>query len=169
MTDEKILDRIRKLLAMSKDTSSPNEAAIAARRAEAMMRKHNIEEADAILENLDDESIVKAGSNTGYKTLPEWQSILSVQVAKLMDCECRAYLDYRRKTITFLGQREDAQVAVWIFEYLVHRPVLAGFRARALRHPSSTAIDRVRRSSDPQFRGPLQPVLHACGVLAQDT
>lgn len=120
MPDEKILKRIQRLLAMSNDASSPNEAAIAARRAEALMREHNITEADTILKDLSDDDIVAQGAATGYKTLPEWQAILSVQVAKLMDCDCRAYVDSRnRRTVTFLGQREDAQVAAWIFEYLV--------------------------------------------------
>lgn len=119
MTDEKITTRIQRLLAMANDASSPHEAAIAARRAEALMRKYNLDEADVILKDMTDDDIVDIGANTGYKTMPAWHGTLSVQVAMLMDCECRAYAYHRRRTITFLGQREDAQVAAYIFEYLV--------------------------------------------------
>jgi hypothetical protein len=44
---EKIKDRIAKLLRMSQDASSPNEAAIAAGRARALMDKYQIEAFDA--------------------------------------------------------------------------------------------------------------------------
>ena len=43
MSDEKarkIRERIRKLLAMAGDASSPQEAAIAARRAKALLNEH---------------------------------------------------------------------------------------------------------------------------------
>ena len=40
--------RIRKLLAMAGDASSPNEAAIAAKRAKALLNEHNLSEADVI-------------------------------------------------------------------------------------------------------------------------
>jgi hypothetical protein len=119
MTDEKILKRIERLLAMSKDASSPNEAAIAARRAEALMREHNLNEADVILKEMTDDDIVDIESSTGYSTIPHWMMRLTVPVAKLMDCEVRAYVYNREKRVTYLGQKEDAQVAAWIFEYLV--------------------------------------------------
>ena len=51
MSDEKarkIRERIRKLLAMAGDASSPQEAAIAARRAKALLNEHNLSEADVI-------------------------------------------------------------------------------------------------------------------------
>ena len=44
MATPKIMERVRKLLAMAKDATSPHEAAIAARRARSLMDKHQLEE-----------------------------------------------------------------------------------------------------------------------------
>lgn len=42
MDRDKLLERVRKLHAMSQDSSSPAEAAIAARRLKALMSEHRI-------------------------------------------------------------------------------------------------------------------------------
>ena len=55
--DPKIMERIQNLLRMAEDTSSPNEAAIAARRAEALMRKHQLTQVDVMVKNLDGDSV----------------------------------------------------------------------------------------------------------------
>ena len=47
MNDEdKLIDRIRKLLALAEDAASQNEALIAARRARSLMDKHQITKGD---------------------------------------------------------------------------------------------------------------------------
>ena len=119
MTDEKILERVQRLLAMAGDVSSPHEAAIAARRAESIMREHNLSEADVILKEMTCDDIVELDAETGYTTIPPWMRRLAGPISMLMDCEVRAYVSHRRKTITYLGQKEDAQAAAWIFSYLV--------------------------------------------------
>ncbi len=119
MTDERILDRIQKLLAMSKDVGSPNEAAIAARRAAALMHKHNLEEADVILKDLGSDDIQDVGADAGNTALPDWMHRIAVPIARLMECDARIYMRGKRKIITYLGQKDDAQVAAWIFMYLV--------------------------------------------------
>lgn len=121
MTDEKILTRIQRLLAMSKDVSSPNEAAIAARRAASMMQKHNLEEADVLIKDLVNDDIIDHVANVGYKTIPHWMMWLTIPVAHLMDCEARLYRVGSSKAVAFLGQKDDAQVAAWIFGYLVEQ------------------------------------------------
>ena len=42
MKDEKIIERIKKLLRLAEDNSSPNEAMIAAKRARSLMDQHQI-------------------------------------------------------------------------------------------------------------------------------
>jgi len=60
MTDtDKIVERVRKLLAMSEDTSSPHEAAIAAKRAAHLMQQYNIDNAAVLLNTLSDDDIVE--------------------------------------------------------------------------------------------------------------
>lgn len=123
MDNSKILDRIQKLLAMSKDSSSPHEAAIAARRAEAMMREHNLSQADVIIKEIVDNDIIASPAETGRKTVPDWIGILAVPVAKMMDCTGIIYTNERtkKKTINFIGYTGDVQVASWILNYLVEQ------------------------------------------------
>jgi len=52
--DEKILKRIKNLLDMAMDSSSPNEAMIAARRSRALMDEHQISKDDLL--SIDDNS-----------------------------------------------------------------------------------------------------------------
>lgn len=89
MDNKKIIDRIRKLLTMSKDSSSPNEAAIAAGRAAKLMQQYNLETAEVILSNITEDTITENSTNTKYSTFPSWASYLAIPVAHLNDCECR--------------------------------------------------------------------------------
>ena len=57
---DKIRARIQKLLAMAQDSSSPHEAAIAAERVQKLMAKFNLEMADVIAEELQDERARRA-------------------------------------------------------------------------------------------------------------
>ena len=127
MTDEKILIRISKLLAMAQDTSSPHEAAIAAKRAASLMMKHNLAEADVIIKEIGDDDITKEYSeNRSRAKMPRWMESLAVPVGNLMDCAIRKSTYYGGSTnvtrmcvVTYLGQKDDAQVAAWIFDYLI--------------------------------------------------
>lgn len=131
MTDEKILKRIERLLAMAKDSSSPNEAAIAARRAATLMAKHNLEEADVILDEMTDDDIVDIMADAGATQITHWMMRFAVPVAKLMDCDARVYRSGKRKIVTYLGQKEDAQVAAWVYVYLVDQVKLLSKKYRA--------------------------------------
>ena len=120
---DKIVYRIQNLLRMASDTSSPNEAAIAARRAQALMQQYNLDNADILMDTLSDTDIQEcdATSAAGAR-IPHWISNLLVPVAKLYDCKVRyVYADrYSRvKVPQFVGVAEDAQVAAYTFEYLV--------------------------------------------------
>ncbi len=47
---EKIINRVKKLLALSNDTSSPNEAAIALKRVRSLMDKYQLTHEDILTE-----------------------------------------------------------------------------------------------------------------------
>lgn len=97
--DEKILERIRRLLAMAKDASSPNEAGIAARRAQKLIEEYNLENIESILSDLEDDDNVEEEVVTKFKVagnskkvakeIPIWCNRLSVAVARLFDCEVK--------------------------------------------------------------------------------
>lgn len=124
--DDKVIERIRKLLAMAADTSSPNEAAIAARRAEAMMRQHNIESAEAILGELKQpDSIVQQAAKGNIwrkkaRSIPKWSQHMAVECANLFDCHAvQTYSGPDGWHIVFMGYRTDVTVCVWTYTYLL--------------------------------------------------
>src|SRR5271165_781011 len=101
---EKIKDRVAKLLRMAADCASPNEAAIAAGRARALMDKYQIEAFDA---NNHVKDTFGVGVGSGYfKKLPTYMVALAVAVAKYNDCQGRYEnadfgQDYGKKRVVF--------------------------------------------------------------------
>ena len=135
MNNEKIIDRIRKLLAMSKDTASPNEAAIAARRARKMMDDYQVSEMDLTSTKESDlgESIYETGITCVNKPL----SILSVAVGKFNDCQVRYERIGRFLNIRFEGMLVDGVCAIELMKYLrdeMYRQSERNAKGRGNRH-----------------------------------
>jgi len=116
---EKIIARIQKLLAMAEDSSSPHEAAIAAGRAAKLLQKYNLDHADVILADIDQSDFTEECTDSWHRRQPRWVDILGLPVAHLHDCEVRNRPTQRRIYTEFLGIREDALVAIYVFEFLV--------------------------------------------------
>ena len=117
MATPKIMERVRKLLAMAKDATSPHEAAIAARRARSLMDKHQLEEHE--MEDIS--SAAQFGTATWInknKTIPSWKNTLAVQVARYNDCEVRGKETNGKLGIEFLGMADDDDIANYMFDYL---------------------------------------------------
>lgn len=106
---EKLLTRIRKLYAMSRESeSSPHEAEIAMRRCQSLMSRFGISEADLEVSEF-------GTSNAGkeFRTLPSYVRVLGSAVALLHDCIC-----VKSETIEFRGFSIDADVASLTYTYL---------------------------------------------------
>ena len=116
--NEKILDRIRKLLAMAKDSSSPNEAAIAAGRARKLMDEYQVSELD--LTSIDVNEFGKACYDGGFKWRNTAMGWLALAIGRLNDC----VVDYERDFSTdhlnlrFKGFLADAVSATEMLSYL---------------------------------------------------
>ena len=117
---DKVLDRIAKLLAMANDTSSPEEAAIAARRANALMREHQIEEAAVLERDLHSGDAMGEEVNPeGTRTVRRWAGVIAFAVAQLNDCRVILRRSDRGQVITiFQGHKGDAQVASWVYSFV---------------------------------------------------
>ncbi len=117
---KKILKRIKALLAMAKDVSSPNEATIAARRARRLMADYNLSHADMVTADLSADSMERQPHGPAYKRFPEYMSMLAVGVARY--CDCRAKFDYKPgtvlKCIYFEGETSDLEIAKYLWTYL---------------------------------------------------
>lgn len=106
---EKLVARIRKLYAMSRENeSSPHEAEIAMRRCQSLMDRFGISEADL-------ETSEFGASNIGktFRAVPSYVGVLGSAVALLHDCIC-----VRSGTIEFRGFSLDAEVASMTHAYL---------------------------------------------------
>lgn len=118
MIDPKLLDRVRKLLALAADTSSPEEAAIAARRAARLMEQHHLSQAEVMRREGIGERIGKSSADQTYRRLPRWYEMLAAPVARLFDCGVRFFSNRRQGRMEFIGVDDDAQVASWTLDYL---------------------------------------------------
>ena len=125
---DKIKDRIAKLLRMAKDASSPNEAAIAAERARALMDKHQLDSFDVenrLADEFSDERVTRF-----YAAIPQYLSIFACAIAKYNDCQARfeaGKVDYKKKAgdplqngkaVIFLGLKQDVELAINMFNEL---------------------------------------------------
>lgn len=119
--DDKILERVRQLLAMSRDASSPHEAAIAAGRARKLMDKYQIDLGD--LKDSQGFGFMAAGPE--YRFLPQWQGWLAVGIGGLNDCKVIRQHKWQSTNasysfqIVFQGYENDTICAAAMYDYLV--------------------------------------------------
>ena len=139
---ESVMRRVRKLLAIAGDSrANPAEAAAAAGQAERIMTKFQLDHAQVL-----GAQMKKTGANfatvevsanmkrndpsrPALKKNPPWAGWLGVRCAKLNDCEVRFAHRQSPKgweaVVQFCGVDSDAQVAGWMFEYLVNELIKA--------------------------------------------
>lgn len=114
---EKVIDKIQKLLAMANDTSSPNEALLAAKRARALMDKYQLSQDD--IESKIGSQFLESENGEPKGKLYLWEKLLAAAAAHLNDC--RSAIRSNRKTYSFLfqGFKADVFVAKMTMDYLV--------------------------------------------------
>lgn len=120
MANEKILERIRRLLAMSKDTSSPHEAAIAARRVRKMMDDHQVSELDVQKHTFNTNDFGDSVYQTKNKRkVARHTSLLAIAVAKLNDCRVYTVVSEGTIGIQYKGFIADTATAQLLLDYLL--------------------------------------------------
>ena len=116
---DKVIERIRRLLAMAADSSSPNEAAIAARRAQSMLDKYQLDAADILVDELSAADINHEFEWTG-NSAPQWKQWLAVTCADINECGVR-FKGYKlTRGYEFVGVGPDPIVAAEIYKYLTN-------------------------------------------------
>ena len=120
-TKAKLIERIRNLLAMGGDISSPNEAAIALKRARKLMDEHQVTMSD--IEALRESDMGESGFEGNSGRQETWISSMALSVAALNDCIVRLNntIAKSRTVIVyeFCGFKEDAQMCEFMLAYLV--------------------------------------------------
>jgi len=117
---KKILERIKKLLRMAEDVSSPNEAAIAARRAERLMAEYNLTNADMLTAGLTEDSLEERFAGKVLKRLPRWADILACAVSSYTDCYVRKerFPGTIKTSLKFYGESSDLEICIYLWTYL---------------------------------------------------
>jgi len=107
---EKLIDKIKKLMALS---HSPNEheAALAAARAREMLDKYDLSLTEV---ERNDEEIIEHKVDTGTREPRLWMGRLAVSVSKAFNC--RVFRMYG--IMVFCGTRADTQVADYTYMFL---------------------------------------------------
>jgi len=118
MTDttsqERIIRKMRKLLAMSESTANENEALIAAKQLHAMLAKHNLSAVD--LEEQPD-----VGKESIEEHRRPWKRILAYSIAKLYFCDLYVTTGYHKTKCkyVFLGSEANRAFAIHIFKMVL--------------------------------------------------
>lgn len=109
---KEIIEKIKKLLALSK-SNNEHEAALAAAHAQRLLSEHNLSMTDVEAKKEAD-SAEKVETDSA-KTLPKWVWELLGSVQRAFDCQV---VHKGSGKIVFIGVGADAQVASYTFAYL---------------------------------------------------
>jgi len=110
MSEQKIIEKIRKLLALSKNNASLAEAESAALKAQELMARYGV----SVSEESEEIKKVIAHVRSTIKDAAQWRLRLASIVAK--NFRCKAY--YIGHTQVFFGYESDARIAKEVYEYL---------------------------------------------------
>jgi hypothetical protein len=144
MADEHIVDKVRKLLELSKDPNNVNEAANAANAAQKLMSEHAISEAMVdVSPDEDEREDIEADllhGGTG-KQLGTWKGRLGVVMCEVNQCKCyRSGSDLR-----IIGRPSDANTVRYLFSYVAKRiDQLASEEARFRGNAGRTWLNNFR-------------------------
>lgn len=116
---EKILDRVRKLLELA-SSDNVHESASATKQAQVLMSKHSISQAmldigmddDETAEAVEDDLLHRHSS----RQMPSWKGRLGVVMCEVNQCKC-----YRRHggALKIIGRPSDAATVRYLFSYVV--------------------------------------------------
>ena len=119
MTNDRIIDKIKKLLALAQDPgAAPNEAETAARQAAALMAKHDLDQLDISQDAWDMVELEMPGARPGKKDpkeVPPWIGFMAVGVAsftRTRALKARGYIKFR-------GPRQDVELSQWMLKALI--------------------------------------------------
>ena len=161
MTRERVIERVRKLLALS-NSSNEHEAALAAAHAQRLLAEHNL--AISELEMREE----GAGEAELYvaKTVPKWLSSLFAVVANAFDCLAIVVNSTDAGRLRFIGVGEDPAVAVCTLQFLMQelRRLATGYLRQ-----QQTAVEQLspanrRRIRDSYLLGGVQGVQQALAL-----
>lgn len=117
MKESRLINKMKKLLAMANDKSSENEAAIAMRQLHALLSKHNISMAE-VEDNGDAEEQVDR-SHELHRDRP-WKRLVALNIAKLYFCDMYfTRIGGGKSNYFFVGTETNRTFALAIFDMVI--------------------------------------------------
>ena len=108
---EKMIEKIKKMMALAENNPSEEEALSAALQAHKLMMKYNIHESEVTLEEVKEDIVSIFSEQKHNSSLHKWRKQLGVIVAKAFRCKC--YIS--GKDVVFRGYKDDAQLALDVY------------------------------------------------------
>ena len=181
MSEEKIIDKIRKLMTLA-NSANEHEAALAAARATELMLKHEIAEAQLateegaeVVEEVERESIDESGS------IIPWKGNLCAGLAQSMGCEfyygSTKYVrgTKQKRTYLIIGQESKRAMIKYMYDYLcaeLIRLADSAFRKAVLKQRADYIAEVKEYKASGLDAGPMPKPLsarsrHALGTLVE--
>lgn len=117
--DEKILNRIKKLLALAGENGftndNKNEANAAFKKAAALMEKHGLAIADVNAETGEVSDIMNVKIRQGQGKYKIWANQLAAILAKCFDCKV---ILVGPENQAFIGTKSDVELCIWYYNFL---------------------------------------------------
>lgn len=138
--NEKILDKIKKCLALSK-SSNPHEAESALRQARKLMEMHQVEIGDV------DASMAEEARMECNKRPPDWSRKLGVTCAEAFGCTLIVVRGYSNAEFRFVGVNGAPELATYAYDVLV-RQLKQSRKAYVGTLPARCKLSTKRRKAD---------------------
>lgn len=107
---QKVIEKVKKVMALAENNPSENEAIAAAMKAQRMMAEYHIKE-EELFEEMKEE-VVGIRSELGGKS-QKWRIILGLTLAKNFRCKCLGDYD---KQLVFFGYKSDAEICSQVYQ-----------------------------------------------------
>ena len=159
MSNQRILDKIKKLMALA-NSGNPHEAANAMRKAQALMKEHQLSQSDVELS-----SIAEHGAKVANKSIkqPKWSAMLTTLICRAFGVEAYMRPYVNGGSMNFIGLNTNVEIAAYCYTVL-SRQLLKARREYAgslnKRLKSSTKTARSDLFCEGWVHGVYQQVTH---------
>jgi hypothetical protein len=117
MSDSRIIQKMKKLMAMAEGNANENEAMTAARQLQILLAKHNISMSE--LDTPDEEKEQIESSSESHKCRP-WKRVVALSIARLYFCEMYfTRMGNGKSSYFFVGTETNRNFAMQIFSMVV--------------------------------------------------
>lgn len=122
MTEDKIIEKIKKALALAQDNPTDEESHTAMLAVQRLLARHNLSMQDVegyATEKEKKVNEVNVGELTGR--IPWWHKDLALTITENFKCKCFIIKPAKFKsTIRFLGLEEDVAIAIEVYKYALN-------------------------------------------------